>query len=159
MRAEFARMAADLKTAYEYVVSLPDLLQQKFRDLLDELFVPEAGLFDRRLAELRSRFGIFAEIADTGDHLLALLQSAAGVAAPVITIDLSAKGGMFDWGAQVIRIDFAWYTPYKPLVDNVVAGIIWITFLWHLYKRLPEIIHGQGMLTARVANLAAKEDD
>lgn len=140
------------------IIELPGLIQDKIKELFESFFVPDEELMNERLAQLRSRFAFIDSLAGYGEHILNFLQNASGKKAPSFTIDLSKKTGQFSWGSQVIVVDFAWYAPYKPIVDNVVAGIIWITWLWHMYKRLPEIIHGQGMTTERIIDISTRKD-
>jgi len=96
--------------------------------------------------------------AGNGESVIDFLQNASGKKAPVITISLGSYKGSFNYGSGDIVIDFAWYEPYKPMVDNIIAGIIWAVWLWHMYKRIPDIIAGNSMTTASVLRATRKDD-
>lgn len=38
----------------------------------------------------------------------------------------------------------SWYARYKPSVDIILSGILWIVFVWNTFKTLPSIINGVG---------------
>lgn len=137
-------------------LELPQKIIEKVQAFTEEYFLPDEENIQRHIDDIREEFGFIDSMTGYGEHILNFLQSASGTKAPVIQIDLSEKGGEYSWGSETIIIDFKWYTPYKPMVDNIVAGIIWLTWLWHMYKRIPEIIHGQGMTTAHVIDLSDK---
>lgn len=130
------------------ILDIPQRIYEKFVELFELFFVPDEEGMNEKLTALREKFAFIDSISGYGEHLLNFLRSASGTRAPVFTIDLSDYTGNYNWGAAVITIDFSWYAPYKPTVDTLLAGIIWATWLWHTYKRIPELIHGQGMTTA-----------
>ena len=41
-------------------------------------------------------------------------------------------------------IDFSWYAPYKTYGDLVLTGFVYAFFLWKLFIKSPNIIHGLG---------------
>lgn len=80
----------------------------------------------------------------------------AGPAAPNITADLSAAaspyGHVYGTG-EITVLDLSWYTPYKPTVDKLISGFLWIAFLWGLFKRAPDIISGAGITENKIDDL------
>ena len=135
------------------ILAIPELISLRIEELLEKFFVPDEEALQEKLDALSARFAFINSINGYGEHLLGFLQSAAGTKAPVFTVDLGDYTGNYNWGSTVITIDFSWYAKYKPLVDNILAGIIWINWLWHMYKRIPELIHGQGMTTAKTIDI------
>ena len=133
------------------LLSIPELIGEKIRELFEEFFLPDEELMNERLETLRSEFAFVDSIAGFGDNLLETLQSSAGSSPPVITVNLGKSTAKY-----VITIDFSWYAQFKPMVDNIVAGIIWLTFMWHMYKKIPDIIHGNSMSTAAVNQIIKK---
>lgn len=134
-------------------VKIAESLKDAFQDLLSYLFIPDEDLIDKNIAMLREQFSLIDSLAGYGDHILNALGGMSGSTPPSFTVDLSKKGGVFSWGTGKVVIDFSWYAPYKPLVDNIVAGIIWISWTWHMYKRIPEFVHGQGMTTDKIVDV------
>lgn len=110
---------------------------------------------DSYLDNLKSRFtGVYDSVnklKEGGSYVLNFLKNASGKTPPSITVNLS-KSGKYYLGESV-TIDFSWYAPYKPSVDVLLAGIIWATFLWNLFKRLPDILSGAGMITHSANNI------
>lgn len=43
-------------------------------------------------------------------------------------------------------LNLSWYAPYKPTVDAILSGFLWLAFLWTLIKRAPGIIQGASMV-------------
>lgn len=41
-------------------------------------------------------------------------------------------------------LDLSWYAPYKEFGDTVICVFAYSTFLWEIFKRLPDIISGAG---------------
>ena len=64
---------------------------------------------------------------------------------PKVPLRLSAATGSIDWGEDTYILDLSWYEPYKPTVDTLVSGILWLLFGWNLYKRVPSILNGIGV--------------
>lgn len=48
------------------------------------------------------------------------------------------------YSGKVTVIDFSWYDDYRDLGDNVICCFCYLSFLWHIFKRLPDIIQGAG---------------
>ena len=142
------------------VVEIPLAIYKKMKSLFEYFFVPDADLMNERLEHINSKFAFVESVTGYGEHLINFLQNAAGTKAPVVTLDLGAYRGAYGWGkAGKVTIDFSWYAEYKPLVDNLLAGIIWVHFLWHAYKRIPEIIHGMGMTADRAIDISGRDID
>lgn len=139
----------------EAVTAIPEMIGEKVRLLLTEFFVPDEELMNERLQSLRSEFAFVDSIAGYGDHLLNTLQGASGKA-PSFTIDFGKARGKYIKTSQTVTIDLSWYDEYKPMVDNILSGLIWMTFLWHMYKKIPDIIHGNSMSTAAVNQILKK---
>ena len=39
-------------------------------------------------------------------------------------------------------MDLSWYAPYKNYGDTIIAGFIYVFFLWRIFINLPNIISG-----------------
>lgn len=138
--------------------TLPLRIRNEIQELFEYFFVPDEELMNQRLEAVRDKFAFINSIAGYGEHLVNCLQSAAGTKAPVITINLGSYEGSYGWGSGgEVTLDFGWYARYKPLVDNLLAGIIWARWLWSVYKRIPEIIHGQGMVADHVIDMSGRD--
>lgn len=138
--------------------TLPLRIQDKIKELFEYFFLPDEEATNRRLDQIREKFAFIDTLAGNGEAIINFLKNASGTKAPVITISLGSYKGSFNYGSSDIVVDFSWYVPYKPMVDNIVAGIIWAVWLWHMYKRIPDIIAGNSMTTASVLRATRKDD-
>lgn len=138
--------------------TLPLRIQEKFKDLFEFFFLPDEELTNQRLDQLREKFAFIDSLVGNGEAIINFLKNASGTKAPVITISLGSYKGSFNYGSGNIVIDFSWYEPYKPMVDNIIAGIIWAVWIWHMYKRIPDIIAGNSMTTASVLRATGKDN-
>lgn len=154
---KFLDLFEKLTLIRETLLDIPGLVFDKMKELFEMFFIPDEEAINAKFEAVREKFAFIESVSGYGEHLVGFLQSASGSKAPVITIDLSAYSGKYSYGTSTITMDFSWYAKYKPTVDNLVAGIIYATWLWHLYKRIPELIHGQGMTAAHVIDLSGKE--
>ena len=142
----------------QVLLKIPLAIYEKMKTLFDDVFLPDPDKMQARLNHLNERFSFVESLSSFGTHVLKLLQNATGAKAPVVTLNLGSYRGKYGWGgAGKVTIDFSWYAEYKPLVDNLLAGIIWINWLWHTYKRIPEIIHGLGMTTEKAIDIAGRD--
>lgn len=130
-----------------------------FGSLFEKLLIPDADVIGDRLKELMEEFQWAELVLGFADKFFNLFTASAGVTPPSIRVDLSNTEGAFSYGNAVVTIDFAWYARYKPYVDTIVASMIWVGFLWRLYKRLPEIIHGGAMITDMITDVTSSGID
>lgn len=72
--------------------------------------------------------------------------------APSLTFKISTIGtesiAQFE---SDVTISLDWYTPYKPMVDNILSAFMVLFFLFRLYKNLPSIISGQASTAAELS--------
>lgn len=158
VKENFTNMLKKLAELWLEINTLPLRIQDKIRELFEYFFLPDEELTGRRLEQIREKFAFVDTLAGNGEAIIDFLKNASGTKAPVITISLGSYKGSFNYGNSDIRIDFSWYEPYKPMVDNIIAGIIWAVWLWHMYKRIPDIIAGNSMTTASVLRASRKDD-
>ena len=148
-----------IQSIIDSIMSIPQLIADKIKSVLEDLFVPDEESMNAKIQQIRDKFAFIYEFSDVGKRILNLMEYASGDVVPRFTVDLSDYMGSYSWGDAVIVIDFAWYAKYKPFVDNILAGMIWITWLWHMYKRIPELIHGNGMVAARSIDIGKEYSD
>lgn len=64
----------------------------------------------------------------------------------------SVSNSYFSLPARTFSIDFSWYAPFKATADTVISAFIYIGFIIAFIKRLPEIMHGAGIVTDSYAD-------
>lgn len=65
-----------------------------------------------------------------------------GTKPPIIYIDLGAARGSLFWGGRQAFLDLSWYAEYKPTMDAILGGFIWLWLAWRVFLSLPGIISG-----------------
>lgn len=158
VKNNFIDLLTKLAELWLEINMMPLRIQEKVKELFEYFFLPDEDLANQRLDQIRQKFAFIDTLAGNGEAVINFLQNASGNKAPVITINLGSYKGSFDYGSGSVVMDFSWYEPYKPMVDNIVAGIIWAVWLWHMYKRIPDIIAGNSMTTASVLRATRKDD-
>lgn len=63
----------------------------------------------------------------------------------VNTLPVSFFGISFP--AHSINIDLSWFSPYRDFTLSLWRFIIWVGYIYLLFKRLPDIINGAGMVS------------
>jgi hypothetical protein len=66
---------------------------------------------------------------------------------PTIYINLSNAEGKYNYGTSGTVLDMTWYARYKPVVDGLIIAFTYLSFIFTVYKRLPDIISGDGAIT------------
>lgn len=103
--------------------------------------IPSEGYMSNKLDELCNEFSFAASIADTGKDLKGFL-TGLGSVPPVIKVNLGAATGGYDYGGEVVLIDFSFYEPYKPQMDAILSAFLWLWFCWRVLLSLPGIVSG-----------------
>lgn len=60
--------------------------------------------------------------------------------APKYYLNVSSKW----YSGQITIVDLSWYAPYKDLGDNIICIFAYLSFLWNIFIKLPDIIQGAG---------------
>lgn len=73
-------------------------------------------------------------------------------AAPSIVIDFSKAKSVYgyNYGGQTEVLDLSWYAEYKPTVDAILSGFLWLLFLWGVFKHAPGIIGGGDLMDNQI---------
>lgn len=123
-----------------------DVLQQ-FEDLSNPLSENNKESFDAAITNFNENtfIGSANELITTfpGELTNALTKDSS----PVLQFKTaSASNSYFSLPARTFSIDFSWYAPFKGTADTVISAFIYIGFIIAFIKRLPEILHGAGII-------------
>ena len=131
-----------------FLDALMDALLTPLKWLLDQLlagltalFVPSSDYLSAKVEALRAEFAFADGIISTAEIIRDIFND-SGQEPPVIYIDLGATRGSYNIGGEIAFVDMSWYAEYKPTVDKLLSGLIWLVFCWQSFKRLPGIISG-----------------
>lgn len=70
---------------------------------------------------------------------------------PKYSMNISSKW----YSGEVTIVDLSWYAPYKELGDNIICIFAYLSFLWNIFIRLPDIIQGAGAAAYDTADSSA----
>ncbi len=141
----------------EWAIALPKTLLDVIVLALATVFVPAAGYWDAKVAALQARFPLFNSILTTGKGFTGFF-SGLGSRPPIIYIDLGSSAS-WAMGGRTIFLDLTWYSQYKPTMDTVIAGFLWLLFAWRFFLRLPGLLRGEvGTIDRLNSYLSEKRD-
>ena len=151
--SKFAEWFNNIQTSLELFVSgqltLGQLLGEflsplidAFRTLLQSLFAPSSDFIETKVDALVAKYPHFNVFIGLGTQLKSYFVS-LGATPPIIYIDLGASDGDINWGDDRFAfIDLSWYAEYKPTMDAILGGFIWLWLAWRVFLSLPGIISG-----------------
>lgn len=128
------------------------------------LFVPTNAVLDSLSAEVDNKLPFIPDLKAFGSDLAYNLEHPEECVDEMgftTIVDLGKGRGAELGNARIDLLDVSWYLEYKPFVDDVIVGFVWLMFLWNLYGELPRIIHGEGSLAKMysIVESSRKEND
>ena len=138
--AFFTTLWGWLQNIIDAITALPAAIAEK----VGELFKPDEALITEITDTFKGKFGFLPVLKQFGDDLFGMT---AETEPPVIWIHLEnaeSKYG-YDYGGKEVALDLAWYQKYKPSVDGIVSGFMWLGYLWMLFTKAPNILNGMGL--------------
>lgn len=60
--------------------------------------------------------------------------------APKLTMNVKSKY----YTGNITVVDLSWYDQYREYGDTIICMFCYLSFLWNIFKRLPDIIQGAG---------------
>lgn len=137
----FNSIIEKLSSIWETLKSIPQAILDGFRQLLSDLFMPSSDFIPNKVEALHQKYPYLDTFQNLGtslkDYLIGL-----GVSPPIIYIDLGAARNSYVWGGKQIFIDLTWYAEYKPTMDFIISGFLWLWFAFRLWQSAPGIIQG-----------------
>lgn len=126
------------------------------------LFVPDQTSVDSFSDVVDAKLPFIGTLQGFGDDLAYKLEHpeecANGLGLTTV-VDLG-KGRFHYLGSTKHNLlDVSWYLEYKPMVDDIIVGFCWLSFLWNCYGALPRIIHGEGSIAGAISVLREEDGD
>ena len=129
-----------LQNIIDAITALPAAIAEK----IGALFKPDEALLTEITDAFKGKFGFFSTLKQFGNDLFGMTPETEP---PVIWIHLEnaeSKYG-YNYGGKEVALDLAWYQKYKPSVDGIVSGFMWLGYLWMLFTKAPDILNGMGL--------------
>lgn len=60
--------------------------------------------------------------------------------APRLTMNIKSKW----YSGNITVIDLSWYDQYREYGDSIICMFCYLSFLWNIFVKLPDIIQGAG---------------
>lgn len=117
---------------------------EQIQSVLEFLFVPDLAPVQDSLDMIQGKFAWIRDIYDMFNNIFTSLSP--DCEPPVVYIDFSkSESSKFVPIGKRVAVEFSWYAPYKPTIDLIVGGFLWVMYLWYIFKKLPDILNGSGM--------------
>ena len=136
-------------TSFAYK-SFPDVLidvHQQIEDKVNPLSPNNSEAFDSSINNIKDNtfIGSANEMVTTFPE--ELKSALSKDSSPVLQFKtVAVKNSYFSLPAKTYSIDFSFWAPFKGTADALISAFMYLGFLIILFKRLPEILHGAGVV-------------
>ena len=137
----FDNICETLGNIWEWCQNLVSSLIDALNQLLVDLFAPSVDFIANKVNSLIGKYTYLEPMLTLGDHLKVYF-AGLGTEPPIIYIDLGAATGSYYFGGRTVFVDLTWYEQYKPTMDAIIAGFLWLWVAWRLFQSVPGIIQG-----------------
>lgn len=108
-------------------------------ELLTNLFVPSENCFEPIQYVFKDKFAFVDSIKTMISSIENMINNINQT--PSLKIDIPDNRTGIN---ELVVIDLSWYAPFKNYGDIVITGFCYVFFIWRLFCRLPNILHGLG---------------
>lgn len=155
----------DLTETHSILGNIANFIQgipQAILNGIRNIFVPSEGFMDEQLEEVKDSFVWYEQIQAVGNDLKVVFGQEQFNDAPIVTLHASQMSSRWS-GKQYMSedelvLDFGEFADYRSSIHTVISVLLWAFFLWRLFARLPDIIHGAGIATADTININRELD-
>ncbi len=128
-------------------------VHNEIEDLTNPISEKNKSEYDANIEKIKTDtvIGSAYEIKDGVNNLYNNIANAKATAyisvntLPVTFFDVSIP-------SHSIKIDFSWFAPFRDFTLSLWRFILWTGYIFLLFKRIPDILNGAGMITDTVAN-------
>ena len=120
---------------------LATALLDGIKAILVEIFVPQEDYLSDKINAIRDKFSFADSVMGSVGAIQQRLNLSTNSTPPSVTFKLSSYEGSFNYGKDV-TFSMDWFSRYKPTTDALLSGVLWMTFIWKVFVRLPSIING-----------------
>lgn len=144
----FADLGSNLKNLLSYINPFDEnflgkKLIELIGDLLNDLFVPKEDHFGELHDKINEKFGFISQFKDLVYNFFGLEQVDNGNVYIKTASDYEYPGFYITYeGYTFSIIDFSTFDRFRSIFHGIIISILWISYLWRLYRRSPEIVAG-----------------
>ena len=128
------------------VTSAFEAVGQAIINGIKAIFIPDSEFLTEKIDSVKEKFAFIDNIKDAFDNVSSLVTD-GNETVPVMTVDLSQAEGKYNYGTSACALDMNWYSRFKPYADGIIIAFAYISFIFLVFKRAPEIIKGSGAIT------------
>ncbi len=138
-----------LKKLWEFLTNIisfvnpadENFLGKKIIELLENslkfLFVPSEDAINGLVNSVKGHFEFVDTINSTIDMVKGMFDNTDVL--PRFSITLPENNW---YNGEIVVMDLSWYAPYKQYGDTIIAGFVYVFFIWRIFINLPNIISG-----------------
>lgn len=134
-------IVAGIQSIIEWLSTLPQAIAEAIAQALSWAFVVSDTFVISKVEALVAKYPYMETFNGLGVELKSFF-SDLGVKPPQIYIHLGNARGSYNWGGSMLFLDLSWYSEYKPMMDSVLGGFLWLWCGWRTYLSLPGLISG-----------------
>ena len=97
-----------------------------------------SSLINNSVSNVKGKFGFVDNIKNNMDDMVSVITDTTN--APKLTMNIKSKY----YTGNITVIDLSWYDQYREYGDTIICMFCYLSFLWNIFKRLPDIIQGAG---------------
>lgn len=87
---------------------------------------------------VKDKFNFYNDVVSNVNSMISVITDVESEPKYYINVDSKWYKG------KICIVDLSWYAPYKDLGDNIICIFVYLSFLWNIFLRLPDIINGAG---------------
>ena len=125
-------------------------VNQKIQDTVNPLSDNNKDTFNSNLDTLKSDT-VYGSALELKDGMQNFYNNVSG-ASPTASLNVNLLPVSFfsaSIPAKTISIDFSWFSPYRDTTLSLWRFFMWLGYIFVLFKHLPNIINGLGLVTDR----------
>lgn len=130
-----------LSKLWEILCDIPQAILEGLELIFMKLFAPSSDYFETKVNSLKAKYTFLEPMLATGTDLKLFFQN-IGSKPPIIYIDLGAATSYYPMGGKTVFLDLTWYSQYKPTMDAILGGFIWLWLAWRVWLSIPGILQG-----------------
>lgn len=95
-------------------------------------------LINSNVSSIKDKFNFINNVKKNVDDMSSVITDEKNT--PKLAINIKSKY----YSGSINVVDLSWYAPYKEYGDSIICMFCYLSFLWNIFKRLPDIIQGAG---------------
>ena len=143
------------------ITAIPKAIGDVISNVLTSAFAVSDTFIATKVNDLTNKYPYLDVFFALGADLKSFFFS-LGTKPPIIYLDLGAADGLIPWGEDRVKfLDLTWYSAYKPVMDSILGGFLWLWLAWRIFLTIPGLINGTSGVAGRMISfnvVSSKKD-